>query len=99
MIECHARADVDRVNAGSGNVGRKLDAADWLHLAASPVFAALALSTGMTSGATADMLCPATAGIPLLGGMATMYGLMATFHAAPWMKLLATLRRRGEWSR
>lgn len=93
--ECRAKADVGGADAGAASVGRKLGAVDWLHLAATPVFATLALLAGMTSGTTADMLCPAATGMSLLGGMATMYGLMAAFHAGPWIKLLAASRHHG----
>ncbi|KGM32945.1 hypothetical protein [Inquilinus limosus] len=66
---------------------RPLDAAGWLHLAAAPVFAAMALAT-VLSGGEADVLCSA-AGMSPLGGMAPMYLLMSVFHAAPWLRLIA----------
>lgn len=69
---------------------RPPDAAGWLHLAAAPVFAAMALATAM-SGGEADILCSA-AGMSPLGGMVPMYLLMSVFHAAPWLRLVA----RGE---
>ncbi|HLI18707.1 MAG TPA: hypothetical protein VKV22_10620 [Rhodanobacteraceae bacterium] len=96
MTERCTTVAVDRADTGAGSAWRKLGAADWLHLAATPVFGALALLTGTTSGATADMLCPATGGMSLLGGMAAMYLLMGVFHAGPWLKLLATARRNHE---
>ena len=63
-------------------------ASDWLHLAATPTFVAMALLTALT-GAPADMLCPAGHGMSSLGGMALMYALMGAFHAGPWLKLIA----------
>ncbi|WP_088150272.1 hypothetical protein [Inquilinus limosus] len=66
---------------------RLLDAAGWLHLAATPVFAAMALATAV-SGGEADVLCSAMRASPL-AGMVPMYLLMAVFHAAPWLRLIA----------
>ncbi len=48
-----------------------LGAADWLHLAAAPAFAAMALLTGFLDGGSPDMLCSASRASPL-GGMAVM---------------------------
>ncbi len=62
------------------------DGARWLSLAASPTFAIMALLTA--GDARADMLCSAGGASPL-GGMATMYLLMAAFHAGPWLRLMA----------
>ena len=55
--------------------------------AAMPVFALMALWTGL-SGGQGDMLCMAMQGSSPLNGMATMYALMSLFHAAPWLRLL-----------
>jgi hypothetical protein len=57
--------------------------ANWLCLAAAPTFAIMALLTG--TGGSPDMLCVSTQHAS--SGMATMYGLMSAFHAAPWLKL------------
>ncbi|HJR14965.1 MAG TPA: hypothetical protein VJ833_13840 [Rhodanobacteraceae bacterium] len=68
----------------------------WLHLAASPTFAAMALITGVIDADPARMLCQAMGHRPLsLGGMAVMYLLMAIFHAAPWWKWIV-LKARGD---
>jgi hypothetical protein len=69
-----------------------LGAADWLHLAAAPTFAAMALLTGVFGGGGSDMLCSATQGAWPLSGMVPMYALMSAFHAAPWLKLIASWR-------
>ncbi|MGO1081064.1 hypothetical protein [Inquilinus sp. CA228] len=69
---------------------RPLGAAGWLHLAAAPTFAVMALVTGV-SGGEADVLCSAMGASPL-AGMVPMYLLMSVFHAAPWLRLIT----RGE---
>ena len=61
-------------------------ASDLICLAATPVFAVMALATGF-GGAMPDMEMTSP-----LTGMAAMYGLMSVFHAAPWLRLIA--RRR-----
>jgi len=64
--------------------------AGWLGLAASPVFATMALLTYLPGGGT-DMMCSAVHGLSWLSGMAPMYLLMSTFHVTPWLKLIARL--------
>lgn len=65
-----------------------LGPADWLSLAAAPMFALMAvLSLGDD-----DLVATCTqAEPPLLSGMAPMYALMAAFHLVPWFRL-RTLR-------
>ncbi|PLP57349.1 hypothetical protein CYK37_21095 [Mesorhizobium loti] len=65
-----------------------MTASDWLALAASPTFAAMALLTGVMPG-PAEMLCSSAMGMPL-GGMVVMYLLMSAFHLAPWLRLVRT---------
>lgn len=72
-----------RVGGGSAALGM----ADWLHLAAAPAFAAMALFTGVSG--SADMLCGAASP---LGGMMPMYLLMSAFHLPPWLRLIAGRR-------
>jgi hypothetical protein len=67
-------------------------AARLLSVGAAPVFALMALWTGLF-GQT-DMLCMSTHGTSSLGGMALMYTLMSIFHAAPWIRLISS-RRTG----
>ena len=68
-------------------------AANGLALAASPIFAIMALLIAAPGGDRAEMLCWTAHGSPL-GGMATMYLLMSAFHAAPWLKLIRRRCRR-----
>ena len=56
-----------------------------LCLAAAPTFAAMALVNAAYDGR--DMTC--MAGASALSGMAPMYLLMAAFHLAPWLRLMA----------
>ncbi len=62
-------------------------AADWLCLAAAPVFAIMAMLTA-PSGGQHLMLCAAMPDAPPLGGMTAMYLLMSVFHLPPWLKLI-----------
>jgi hypothetical protein len=66
-----------------------------LHLAAAPVFAAMALATAIAPGAPMDVLCSASHGLTL-GGMTVMYGLMSAFHAGPWLRMLAARKRKQD---
>jgi hypothetical protein len=61
-------------------------ASDWICLAATPVFAVMALATGL--GGSPDMAMPSP-----LNGMAAMYLLMSVFHAAPWLKRISNRRQ------
>lgn len=70
----------------AGGGGAALGVADWLHLAATPAFALMALLTGLTGG---DMLCGTASP---LGGMVPMYLLMSAFHLPPWLRLMAGRR-------
>ncbi len=67
-------------------------AADWLCLSAAPIFAIMALLTGVR-GSPPDMLCSAAHDASPLSGMVPMYLLMSAFHSTPWLKLLASQRR------
>jgi hypothetical protein len=64
-------------------------AADWLHLAAAPSFAIMALLTGMPGPDAPDLLCSAAHHASPLSGMVSMYLLMSVFHATPWLKLMS----------
>ena len=58
-------------------------------LAAAPIFAIMALLTGVLGGAP-DGLCSSAHDASPLGGMVPMYLLMCAFHSAPWLKLLSS---------
>lgn len=79
------------IQEGTATVARST--ADWLSLAAAPVFAIMALLTAARGG-PADVLCSAAHdGLPL-NGMTLMYVLMSAFHSAPWLRLIS-YRRSG----
>jgi len=78
-----------QADIGSGKAARGM--ADWLCLAASPVFAGMALLAQLDGSAA--MIC-STMGVSPLGGMVPMYLLMSLFHSPPWLKLVLG-RRRG----
>jgi hypothetical protein len=67
---------------------------DWLGLAAAPIFAIMALLTGVLDGDRVDMLCSSASDASPLGGMVAMYVLMSVFHSGPWLKLIPS-RHRG----
>jgi hypothetical protein len=72
--------------------GAAARAADFLHLAAAPTFAIMALLTCVLGGGSPDAWCSSVSASPL-GGMVPMYLLMSAFHTAPWLKLIS--RRRA----
>jgi hypothetical protein len=75
-----------------------LHATDWLHLAAAPTFAIMALFTGLFGGGGSDMLCSAAQDAWPMSGMVPMYVLMSAFHATPWLKLISNGRSDAERS-
>jgi hypothetical protein len=76
---------------GSGSIVAP-GAAGLLGLGAAPVFALMALWTGLFG--QPDMLCMSLHETSSLNGMALMYALMTIFHAAPWLKLASSRRGR-----
>jgi hypothetical protein len=60
----------------------------WLHLAAAPAFALMALATAASESNASMALCSG-AGSFGVSGMTLMYLLMAVFHSAPWLKLVS----------
>ncbi len=66
--------------------------ADWLSLAASPVFAIMALAIAEPGGGPAGVLASAEHGSSPLSGMALMYLLMSVIHSAPWLRIFSARR-------
>lgn len=83
---------MSETHIGGPSVGA-IRAAGFLHLAAAPTFAIMALLTGVLGGGSPDALCSMGGASPL-NGMAPMYLLMSAFHSAPWLKLIAGRRAR-----
>jgi hypothetical protein len=91
MSQVHvSRCDSGSLDTEKGNAALT-KAADFLHLAATPTFAIMALLTGVLGGGSPDALCSTVSASPL-SGMVPMYLLMCAFHSAPWLKLIL---RRG----
>ena len=92
MSETHA------VTPGSSAIPRDtgnataIGAADFLYLAAAPTFAIMALLTSVLGSGLPEALCSSASP---LSGMVPMYLLMSAFHAAPWLKLIASRRSGG----
>ena len=82
----------DEGNRPTGGHAIAFGAADWLHLAAAPAFALMALLTVMPTGDVHLMTCMGMTGASPLNSMSLMYLLMSAFHAAPWIRL-ATRRK------
>jgi hypothetical protein len=76
------------ISIGGGSHGTTIArvTADWLGLAAAPVFATMALMTVCLGGGT-EPLCSAHGS--LMSGMIPMYLLMSAFHGGAWLRLIA----------
>jgi hypothetical protein len=70
---------------GAGAPAAAVGLASWLHLAATPTFAIMAVLTALYESPM-DTLCAAGPGP--LSGMVAMYLLMSAFHASPWLNLM-----------
>jgi hypothetical protein len=97
LIQSNTPKDVtpaDKRSAGNWN-GRLagLGVVDWLMLAATPIFATMALLTAFDRGA--EMICSSMGASPL-SGMAPMYALMSLFHTPAWFRLIAGARLKAE---
>ena len=66
---------------------------NYLHLAAAPTFAIMALLTAVDGGPK-DMVCSMMHDASPLTGMVAMYVLMSIFHSRPWLKLISSWRTR-----
>ena len=85
------RTDIVAIRMKGADKGR-LDTAAVLQLAATPTFAAMAMASGVFGGGAMDPVCGMAGISSPLEGMTSMYLLMAVFHLAPWLSLVAGLR-------
>jgi hypothetical protein len=67
-----------------------------MSLAAAPVFATMALLTGLHDSGMPGMLCSAAPPASPLTGMIPMYLLMSAFHVSPWLRLFSGQGGGGE---
>lgn len=74
-----------RAGHDGGRIGR---ISRGLRLAATPMFAAMALVTAVGGAGGPDLLCSATGRSPL-GGMPLMYLLMSATHLPAWLEMFA----------
>lgn len=65
-----------------------------LALAATPTFAIMAALSALPGGGPVEMFCAGASNGSTFTGMVVMYGLMSAFHAAPWLRLMASRPRR-----
>ncbi|OCP02775.1 hypothetical protein BC374_12610 [Ensifer sp. LC13] len=66
-----------------------------LTLAAAPTLTLMALLTSAQGSGPGQIVC-AEGAQAALGGMTSMYLLMAAFHLAPWLRLLGVSGDRAE---
>lgn len=93
MSETSFGKHTDEGNRRTGGHATAFGAADWLHLAAAPAFALMALLTAMPTGDMHLMTCMGMTGASPLNSMSFMYLLMSAFRAAPWVRLAARRKR------
>ncbi len=89
MSDIHTSAG----RAVSESMNTTLGIADWLCLAAAPIFALMALATCVLGG-NASMLCMGMPDASPLTGMTAMYLLMSAFHLAPWLRVISARQAR-----
>jgi hypothetical protein len=88
MNEVHPSAYVRGATRSEGGQRGRLCAGDWLGFAAAPVFAIMAVATGLGS----QDICSTVHSASPLSGMVPMYVLMSAFHLSPWLKLISSGR-------
>ena len=64
-------------------------AAEWLSLAAAPIFGIMALLSIVVRDEQLALICSTAHRASWLIGMVPMYMLMSAFHLGPWLGLIA----------
>ncbi len=82
MIDIGTGSEIPQATGAAG-----LGIADWLCLAAAPIFALMALLTCIHTSDSAMSCLGANASV--LTGMPVMYLLMSAFHLAPWLRVIS----------
>ena len=73
-------------------------AGDWPSLAATPIFALMALLSAADASGPAGILCSAAHGASPFSGMVPMYVLMSVFHSTPWVRAVRRVTRERKRS-
>jgi hypothetical protein len=92
MTDISANQKVHGATRGGSRDWSTLDAADWLGLSAAPIFAIMALLSGIFNDPS-TIICAAMKDLFPLSGMVPMYVLMSVIHLSPWLKLKSNRRR------
>ncbi len=88
MSKVHTACDVGIGECAGRGHGAASRVAGLFALAATPVFAAMAVWTGWFASQP-GMLCLGLQGPSPMRGMTVMYALMSVFHVPPWLKWIS----------
>ena len=93
MTEAHPAQSSSSASHDEADAAAALSLAKWLCLAATPIFAVMALLTSL-GASPMDRFCSSGHGAPLSG--VTMYLLMSAFHSPLWLNLICRPGSKGE---
>lgn len=81
--------DIGGMASEDGGISAILRMVRWLPFAASPIFALMALVTGISDAGRANTICLTADDTSYFNDMVVMYLLMSFFHLPPWLKALS----------